>query len=189
MFVTEQPKSKIDFHADYATRADFCELLERDLKQFYLLAFLLTANHKKAEQCFAATIEEALKEQAVFKDWACSWIKRSLIKNAIGIISPTSTRGGEDRESWSTGRRRMGQRRTEGGDEIDTVTQLPPLERFVFVMSVLERYSPWECAGLLGCGTKNVVESRMQAWRRLGSQARLFPLVEAQELCLVEILA
>ena len=84
-------KSKIaDFRAGYANRTDFCELLDRNLKPLYLLAFLLTANHKDAERCFSMTAEECLGEQAVFKEWAQSWIKRSLIKNVIGVVSPAS---------------------------------------------------------------------------------------------------
>jgi hypothetical protein len=33
------------------------------------------------------TAKECLEEQAVFKEWAQSWIRRSLIKNAIGVVS------------------------------------------------------------------------------------------------------
>ncbi len=47
------------FRADYSMRADFCAVFEEDMKPLYLLAFLLTANHKEAEQCFASTVEEA----------------------------------------------------------------------------------------------------------------------------------
>jgi hypothetical protein len=48
-----------NFRADYAKRADFCEIFEKDMKRLYLLAFLLTADHKQAEHCFASTVEEA----------------------------------------------------------------------------------------------------------------------------------
>jgi len=90
-------KSKIaDFRAGYASRADFCELLERNLKPLYLLAFLLTPNHKNAECCFSMTAEECLGEQAVFKEWAQSWIKRSLIKNVIGPRSPLGFKLSQD---------------------------------------------------------------------------------------------
>jgi hypothetical protein len=43
------------------------------------------------------------------------------------------------------------------------VTQLPLLERFVFVMSVLERYSTWDCSLLLGCSMKKVAQARQRA--------------------------
>jgi hypothetical protein len=55
---------------------------------------------------------------------------------------------------------------------IDTVTKLSPFERFVFVMSVLERYSHWDCSLLLGCSMNKVAQARMgrcadfQSWRR-----------------------
>ncbi|MGC1435506.1 MAG: hypothetical protein WA847_06395, partial [Terriglobales bacterium] len=67
------------------------------MKPFYLLAFLLTANHQDAEKCFAAAVDQALEEPVVFKPWAESWVKRSLIRNAVGIVSPVSTRSGGNR--------------------------------------------------------------------------------------------
>jgi hypothetical protein len=78
MFRPEESNTA-NFRADYAKHADFCEVFQRDMKPLYLLAFSLTANHKQAERCFASTLEEAFKEQAVFKEWARSWVKRSLI--------------------------------------------------------------------------------------------------------------
>ena len=72
-------KQKIaSFRADYADHGDYCQVFEQDMKCLYLLAFLLTANHKESEQCFVSTVEEAFKEQAVFKDWARSWVKRRM---------------------------------------------------------------------------------------------------------------
>jgi DNA-directed RNA polymerase specialized sigma24 family protein len=166
-------KSKIaDFRAGYANPADFSELLERNLKPLYLLAFLLTANHRDAERCISMTAEECLGEQAVFKEWAQSWIKRSLIKNVIGVVSPASSRRCEKRDFWS-----VEQNRAERSDEINAVTQLPHLEPFVFVMSILERYSDCECSVLLGCSIKKVAQSRMRGVRRLpGLLTRFFRL-------------
>jgi len=129
-------KIKIADRAGSANRPDFCRVLEQELKPLYLLAFLLTANHRTAEQCFAATVEQGLNEPAVLKDWVRFHIKRTLIKNAIAILSPPSAVGNEKRDSWSGGRHKA-----LGDYQIDALTRLPPLERFVFVMSVLERYS------------------------------------------------
>ena len=107
-------KSKIaDFRARYANCADFSELLERNLKPLYLLAFLLTANHKDAERCFSMTAEECLGEQAVFKEWAQSRIKRSLIKNVIGVVSPPSSRDCEKRDFWSVEQNEAEKRRDQ----------------------------------------------------------------------------
>jgi DNA-directed RNA polymerase specialized sigma24 family protein len=147
-----------DSRSDSANHPDFCRVLEQELKPLYRLAFLLTANHKTAEQCFDATVEQALHEPAVFKDRVRSYIKRSLIRNAIVRLSPPSAPDDEKRDFWTAGRHRA-----VGDDEIGCVTQLPPLERFVFVMSVLERCSDGECSPLLGCSTSNVAKARLRA--------------------------
>jgi len=158
--------------ADYATPADFCKLLESDMKSLYRLAFLLTTNHHDAERCFVATIDASSKQQTVFKPWARPWLKRSLIKNAIQIASPTSAMG--KRESP-----RVEQPATPGNNELDAVTRLAPLERFIFVMSVLERYSDWECSLMLGCHLKEVARIRTRALRELPERGTLLPHSEA----------
>jgi DNA-directed RNA polymerase specialized sigma24 family protein len=162
------------FRADYAKRADFCALFEREMKPLYLLAFLLTANHQDAEKCFAAAVVEALEEQSVFKEWAESWVKRSLVRNAISIVSPALTRSGGNRDLWN-----RGQEEAPEDNEIDATTQLAPLERFVFVMSILERYSIWDCSLLLGCSMTKVMQARMRALRRRSNPDAGFPEVEA----------
>lgn len=182
MFRREKP-GRTGFRGDYAGRSDFCQLFEREMQSFYLLSFLLTANHEKAEQVFALTLEQALKEQSVFKDWARSWIKHSLIKNAIGIVSPASASNGGERELWSAG-----QPATAGEEEINAVTLLPPLQRFVFVLSILERYSLWGCSVLLDCGVQKVARSRIRSLRGLPGPAKFLPRSETSVPYLVEAL-
>ena len=58
-----------------------------------------------------------------------------------------------------------------GNDEIDGLTRLAPLQRFIFVMSILERYSAFECSVLLGCDMGKVVQGRMRALRGLAEDA------------------
>ena len=150
-----------NFRADYAQLADFCEVLRKDMKPFYLLAFLLTANHKNAEQCFASTVEKGCKENRVFKPWVRSWIRRCLIEEAIHTVFSCSGRTGE-------------QQREVRGDPrvsnvVNAVTALPALERFVFVMSVLEGYSSRECSLLLKCAMNTVIELRVRALCRLAA--------------------
>jgi hypothetical protein len=145
VFLSNKPKIAT-FRADFATHADFCDVLKSDTKPLYLLAFLLSANHKDSEKCFISTVAEAFKERAVFKEWARSWVKRRLIKNAIEIVSPASVRNGQRRDLWGAA-----QREAQRECGIDSVTKLAAFERFAFVMSILERYSNWDCALLLGC--------------------------------------
>jgi hypothetical protein len=159
-----------NFRAEYAKHADFCDALNNDTGPLYRLAFLLTANHKESEQCFVSTVEQAFDEQTVFKEWARSWIKRRLIETAIEIVLPTSSRNGKKRDFWAAK-----QHDTQRECEIDAVTKLGPFERFVFVMSILERYSNWDCALLLGCSMNRVSHGRMTALRRLPGLAALRP--------------
>ena len=121
MFRSHKPRIA-DFRADYAKLADFCEVLTATRNLLYLLAFLLTANHKQSERCFVWTAEGAFKERAMFKQWARSWVRSRLIENAIEIVSPASGRESRKPDLWSSG-----QCEPQGGIEIDTVTRLGPL--------------------------------------------------------------
>jgi hypothetical protein len=169
LFWSAKPKVA-NFRAEYAKHADFCDALKNDTEPLYRLAFLLTANHKESEQCFVSTVDQAFDEQTVFKEWASPWIKRRLIETAIEIVSPASSRNGQKRDLWDAG-----QHDTQRECEIDAVTNLDPLERFVFVMSILERHSNWDCALLLGCSMNRVAHARMSAVRRLPGLAALCP--------------
>jgi DNA-directed RNA polymerase specialized sigma24 family protein len=160
MLGSEKPQTT-NFQAEYAERRDYCDVFERNMEALYLLAFLLTANHEEAEQCFASTVEDVFKEQVVFKEWTLAWVKRCLIKNAIQIVFSASARSGK-RDFWSAG-----QHEADKHGAIDAVTTLASLDRFVFVMSVVERHSNWECSILLGCSISKVAETRMRALRRL----------------------
>jgi hypothetical protein len=55
----------------------------------------------------------------------------------------------------------------EQGD-IAAILELRPFERFVYVMSVLERYSDQDCSVLLGCARRDVVAARSRALQQVG---------------------
>ena len=158
MLPTDKPEIGT-FRGDYAKHADFCEALQKDMKTLYLLVFLLTANHNQAERCFTSTVEESFKGQFVFKEFVRTWIKQSMIRNAIGIVSPATASSSEHRDLWGPR-----QQTTHEDSEINVVIHLLPLERFVFVMTILERYSVCECSLLLACSTKEVAQAQ---WRAL----------------------
>src|SRR3984957_16823023 len=185
MFRFRKPEIE-NFRADYAKHADFCAVFEKKISRLYLLAFfLLTPDQKQAEQGLASTVEEAFKEQAVFKEWARSWVNRTLIEKAIGIVSPLSNRPNEKRDSWSAG-----SHETHGQDKLNAMIQLSPLERFVFVMSVLERYLDRDCALMLGCNPNKVSQARRKALRRLADFAgALLPRRQGSTLHRLEVSA
>jgi hypothetical protein len=55
--------------------------------------------------------------------------------------------------------------------EISAVVALPAFERFVFVMSVLEGYSDYNCSLLLACSRAEVTAARTRALREIGISA------------------
>src|ERR1039458_4345738 len=54
-----------------------------------------------------------------------------------------------------------------------TADQAKAHERFVFVMSVLERYSDQDCSVLLSCSRQDVGETRMRALLHVAESDRL----------------
>lgn len=59
-----------------------------DRSELYLLSFLLTADRRKAEQCFLTGLEPANEDNAVFRDWMQFWARRIIINNAVRLIAP-----------------------------------------------------------------------------------------------------
>ena len=72
----------------YASQDEFCQIFADDENALYLLSLLLTADGSKAEKCFVAGLEDSIQGNPVFKEWARSWSKRMIVKNAIRMISP-----------------------------------------------------------------------------------------------------
>ena len=70
--VCQLRRRQIDDFRDYASHEDFCRIFHTDMSQLYLLAFLLTANHQEAEQCFVRTLEEVSQNRTVFRKSAPS---------------------------------------------------------------------------------------------------------------------
>jgi DNA-directed RNA polymerase specialized sigma24 family protein len=148
----------------YASSGDFCRVFYEETDSLYRLSFLLTADSEKAQQCFVSGLENSVNGNPVFKDWARSWARRAIIQNAVRIINPRPTEENAPSDSNADGRTLA-----EGQPEMAAVLDLPPFERFVFVMSVLEHYSEHECSILLGCSRREVVAARICVLRHIGS--------------------
>ena len=146
---------------DYATVEDFHAVFGRNMDELYQLSFLLTADHEKAEQCFVAGLEDSAKENHVFKEWARSWAKRVIIRNAIRELKPRPLTSSFSLASPSHVFPLASDQGRHFG--VDQVLALEDFERFVFVMSVLERYSEHDCSLLLSCSPHDVREARARA--------------------------
>jgi DNA-directed RNA polymerase specialized sigma24 family protein len=155
----------------YTTSDDFCRIFSEKMKSLYLLGYLLTGNSEKAEQCFVRGIGDCVTGRPVFKEWAHSWARRTVIKHAIQMMRPAQAKftsanvasAGIEVEPW-----------------LKTMLELETLERFVFVMSVLEGYSYQDCSLLLGCSRQAVLTARTQALARLANAAET-RIIEGEE--------
>ena len=73
----------------YPTVTDFLKTFNEEMHSLYLLSFLLTADHDKAEQCLVSAMGECMEEVGVFMDWARSWARGAVLTRAIQMIMPT----------------------------------------------------------------------------------------------------
>jgi DNA-directed RNA polymerase specialized sigma24 family protein len=160
-----QENGKKSVSAPYATAADFRQIFTEDVNSLYLLSLLLTGSQEKAEECFVTGIGESIKGNYVFKEWARSWARRTIIQSAIRLIGPRK------RSATSIGNidvpRGMDKVPLVLHAEVRAILDLAPFERFVFIMSVLERYSDHECSILLGCPRRDIATARTRAMRQL----------------------
>jgi hypothetical protein len=158
MFLCNRNKAET-LRAELATSTDFCRALTENMEHLYLLAFLLTANHGLAEQCLLAPMQEHLEQLTVFKEWAAVWTKHVVIQKAALIVFPERAQNGV-RELWrpEPERRRF--------SPIDVVTELADIERFVFVLSMIEGYSDASCGNLLHRSLGCVREAKTAALLR-----------------------
>lgn len=144
----------------YAVSGDFCRVFLEEMNRLYLLSFLFTGDHGKAEQCLVSGFEDCLATSHVFKEWTLSWARRAVIQNAIRIMQPFR---GQAKQSSRVHLNMNSMALFAADAPLAGVLALSPFERFVYVLSVLERYSDQECKILLECTRQEVVQARNRA--------------------------
>lgn len=156
----------------YATSAEFCRVFAENRESMHLLSFLLTADLAKAEECFVSGLEDCVKGSYVFREWAQSWARRTIIQNAVRMLAPRLNRPAIREASAERLHCRFGQT-LEANATVASILGLASFERFVFLMSVLEKYSDQNCSVLLGCSRREIGEARMRALLHLAESDRL----------------
>ena len=151
---------------EYATRQDFEQVFTESMSGLHLLAYLLTADKNKAEECFVAGLDDSITGNPVFREWASSWSRRAIIKRAISMVRPLP-------DAQTLARDASQAIETANPDFLKlsgSVTSLAPFPRFVFVMAVLEGYSTVECALLLNSTRQSVMNASAEAIRHVTSR-------------------
>jgi hypothetical protein len=149
----------------YPTVTDFFKTFNDEMHSLYLLAFLLTADHDKAEQCLVSAMGECVEGIGVFMDWARSWARSAVVERAIQMIMPAPEHA--DYVSLISLERSA---TPAENDPFAAILLLDAFERFVFVMSILEEQSDEECAILLRCSRRDVMMARVLALKRQSSR-------------------
>jgi len=144
---------------DEITTAD---ILTEEMHGLYLFSFLLTADNDMAEQCYVCGLGECVEGISVFMDWVRSWARRTILKQAIQMISPAPERTDNlslisHKGAATSGRKNL----------FAAIVALGAFERFVFIMSVLEKHSDEDCSMLLGCSRRDVIIARELALKHL----------------------
>jgi DNA-directed RNA polymerase specialized sigma24 family protein len=143
---------------EYATAEDMRRVFTENLDDLYRLSLLLTGSPEMAEQCFVSGLEDSFQANGPFKEWAHSWAKRVIVKNAIRELNPHFDTAGS---SIVASPRKL--------SLLESLLALGDFDRFVFVMSVLERYSEKECSLLLGRSVLEIRTARIRALEQLAS--------------------
>lgn len=150
----------------YATGTYFCHVFIENMADLHQLSFLLTADPDKAEQCFVAGLEDCVTANRVFQEWARSWAKHTIIRQAIRALQPHPDRSASLVPVSVFPESKPVNVRDEHF-EVEHVLALEHFERFVFVMSVLEHYSDHDCARQLGCSLQDIRRARVRALEQL----------------------
>jgi len=153
----------------YATRSDFCHIYVEQMNGLFLLSLLLTADPQKAEQCFLAGFEDSVRNNYVFKERAHSWARRSIILRAIRLLCPRPSEETESNGARISPFNGKMPAEVHACPNFTRIVGLNSFERFVFIMSILEKHSVHECSLLLGCSRRDIIDAQKTAVHRLVS--------------------
>ena len=151
----------------YATSSDFCRIYVEQMSSLYLLSLLLTADPQKAEQCFLAGFDDCVNNNFVFRERAYLWARRNIILHAIRLLCPRPSDANESNEARFSALIGKVPAEVHAYPNFACIVGLKSFERFIFIMSILEKYSDQECFLLLGCFRRDVINARTAAIRHL----------------------
>ena len=157
---------------EYANAGDFRTIFTEDASNLRLLSLLLTADSEKAEKCFVTGLEDCANGSPVFLRWARSWAQRTITQNAIREMAPICDSADRPSRSVALEKSRAQLALSEEHRHFASILSLEIFERFVIVLSVLERYSDRECALLLGTSLPVIRETRMRALKQIADSNR-----------------
>jgi len=161
---------RVSERCEYASKEEFGSAFECEQARLQTLALSLTANSETAKQCLIRAFRECIASSSVSKEWVLCWARRAVIRNAIRLVmGPDGQSFVNPNDDPDNGLIVFSPDDSLG--EIATaesILNLPELDRFVFVICVLERYSIHDCALLLGKSPAEISEVRHRVGNKVG---------------------
>jgi hypothetical protein len=96
-----------------------------------------------------------------------SWVKRTTIITAIRIVFAPKTHA-----SIHARQKSIEEPTSETPVLVAQISRLDAFDRFVYVMSVLEKMSLTECALLMGCSVREIMDAKVRALETMGDVRR-----------------
>src|SRR5580698_3132101 len=145
----------------YARREDFVNAFECERAGLRRLALLLTGKAEMVDRCLVHAFRDCIANDSVCKNWTLTWSRRMVIRNAISIIVNTDNGpGGNASDAEDIGFLSLP---PENLDDLilepASTFHLPALDRCVFAICFVERYSICDCALLLGRSVREINET------------------------------
>lgn len=160
---------------DYASREEFAKAFASERAGLHMLALSLTGDSEAARRCLISTFRECLASSSVSRDWVLRWTRRMVIRHAISfVMGPGNQSFVDKKDDVKHGLIGFSPDDSPGTFvESGSILDLPELDRFVFVICVLERYSMYDCALLLGKSPRDVIEARERVGIQVGQMGEL----------------
>lgn len=153
--------STIAGRCEYAHKEDFVSVFDRERVGLHRLAQLLTGNSEIARRCLALAFRECIMSDSVSKGWVLSWARRTVIRNAIRLLTRGQSLSSTCAESHN-GSPAFALEAPCVADGSEWILGLPECDRLVYVICVLERYSTQDCALLLGKSVRDIYRTLRQ---------------------------
>jgi len=160
---------------EYAREEEFFRAFECERAGLQRLALLLTANSEVARRCLVRAFRECIACSSVSREWVLGWTRRMIIRNAISLVmGPGGPSSGSTNDDADNGLIAFSPDDSLGVTATpESILDLSEIERFVFVICVLERYSIHDCALLLGESPREVNEVRHRVGNQVGQMDEL----------------
>ena len=166
---SQNNKTAIESQCSRLAGEEFPGLFVDQFSDLYELALLLTTNPEAAQACLVSGLEDSADENPAFRNWAHHWARRVVIRNAVRImlhgeqeLEPLPSSTGSVLSILKTAPQLC-------NPEVARVLSLETMERFVYVLTVLEAYSCEETALLLEVPLEVIQNARERATQQIAA--------------------